>query len=74
VGSGYIDLLEIGSGSQNDKFHKQLNASGSPHRYCKGSTGKHGYPYWQADLGDFLAVLAGATPATCPNGWGAPKP
>jgi S-formylglutathione hydrolase FrmB len=74
VGSTYIDVLEVASGNLNDKFHKQLNLSGSPHRYCRGSTGKHAYPYWQADLADFLAVLAGTPPALCPNGWGAPRP
>lgn len=74
VGAGYIDPLEVMSGSLNDKFHQQLKAQGVPHRYCKGSTGKHAYPYWQADLTDFLAVISGTPPASCPNGWGAPKP
>lgn len=73
-GSGAFDLLEAGAASSNDAFHKQLKAQGVAHRYCRGSDGKHAYPYWQAELADFLAVLAGATPPTCPNGWGAPKP
>ncbi len=73
-GPGLPDPVEAGVGSYNDAFHKQLKASGSPHRYCRGGSGKHAYPYWQADLADFLAVIAGATPTTCPNGWGAPRP
>ncbi len=72
-GSVVPDILESGVGPYNDAFHKQLNAQGVPHRYCRG-TGKHTYTYWQADLVDFLGVLAGSTPATCPNGWGLPKP
>lgn len=73
-GPGLPDAIEAGVASYNDAFHKQLKASGAPHRYCRGSSGKHAYPYWQADLSDFLAVIAGATPTTCPNGWGAPRP
>jgi S-formylglutathione hydrolase FrmB len=74
TGPGLPDVTEAGVASYNDAFHKQLKASGTPHRYCRGSSGKHAYPYWQADLADFLAVIAGATPATCPNGWGVPRP
>jgi S-formylglutathione hydrolase FrmB len=73
-GPGLPDITEAGVGPYNDAFHKELKAKGVAHRYCHGSSGKHAYPYWQADLVDFLAVISGATPATCPNGWGAPKP
>lgn len=73
-GPGGLDLLETAVGPYNDKFHAELNAKGVPHRYCRGANGKHAYPFWQADLADFLGVIAGQPPAACPNGWGAPKP
>ena len=74
AGPGGLDLLETAVGPLNDKFHDQLKANGVPHRYCRGANGKHAYPFWQADLADFLSVISGQPPATCPNGWGVPKP
>jgi S-formylglutathione hydrolase FrmB len=73
-GAGSFDVIEMGAGTFNDSFHNKLKASGSPHRYCRGSVGTHSWPYWKADLVDFLQVLVGQPPATCPNGWGAPRP
>lgn len=73
-GPGFPDFTESAVGPYNDAFRKQLKAHGVVHRYCRGSSGKHAYPFWQADLADFLRVIAGVTPALCPNGWGAPRP
>lgn len=72
-GEGYYDAIEYGVGLYNDQFHAKLNASGSPHRYCRGARGQHVWSFWRNDLVDFLQVLVGQPPATCPNGWGAPR-
>jgi len=72
TGTGPTDG-ETGIGQWNDRLHAQLNAAGVEHRYCRG-TGSHSWGYWRADLADFLAHAYGTTPATCPNGWGAPTP
>ncbi|MFC0040588.1 alpha/beta hydrolase-fold protein [Actinomadura rayongensis] len=68
-----LDLLEAAVKGQSDTFHGALNNEGFAHRYCQG-TGTHHWEYWRADLKDFLNYRYGTTPATCPNGWGAPKP
>ena len=60
-------------GRWNDELHGLLNANGVQHRYCRG-TGSHSWDFWRADLADFLAYAYGTTPASCPNGWGAPTP
>lgn len=59
AGPGPPDVTEAGVATYNDAFQKQLKASDTPYRYGRGSSGKHAYPYWQADLTDFLAVIAG---------------
>jgi S-formylglutathione hydrolase FrmB len=59
-------------GQWNDRLHAQLGTNGVVHRYCTG-TGSHSWGYWRADLRDFLFYAYGTTPASCPNGWGAPR-
>jgi S-formylglutathione hydrolase FrmB len=72
TGTGPTDG-ETQIGRWNDRFHDRLTAAGVQHRYCRG-TGSHSWGYWRADLADFLAYAYGATPGSCPNGWGAPTP
>nr|WSX49027.1 hypothetical protein OG409_08745 [Streptomyces sp. NBC_00974] len=46
------------------------------HRCCRGA-GDHAWPYGGPELKDFVAYVYGTTPATpaaCPNGWGAETP
>ena len=66
--SGETDI-----GGWNAKFHTRLNQVGVVHRYCAGS-GSHSWSYWREDLKDFLRYVYGTPSATCPNGWGAPRP
>jgi S-formylglutathione hydrolase FrmB len=71
--SGVLDL-EYQAMLRNDEFHARMKtaAISLTHRYCKGP-GSHTWTYWPDDLADFLSYTFGTTPATCPNGWGAPQ-
>jgi S-formylglutathione hydrolase FrmB len=60
-------------GQWNTAFHSRLNGAGVAHRWCTG-TGTHSWGFWRQDLADFLRYAYGTTPASCPNGWGAPTP
>jgi S-formylglutathione hydrolase FrmB len=42
----------------NRSFDAALSAAGINHRYCTG-TGTHDWPYWRADLRDFLGYVYG---------------
>jgi S-formylglutathione hydrolase FrmB len=57
----------------NDKVFPLLVQAGAVPRYCTG-VGVHEWPFWGPDLQDFASYIAGQTPATCPNSWGAPVP
>jgi S-formylglutathione hydrolase FrmB len=66
-----FDVLEVGVSATNYAFHDRLKQLGVAHRFCAGD-GTHSASYWRNDLADFLAYAFASTPATCPNGWGAP--
>jgi S-formylglutathione hydrolase FrmB len=57
-------------GQMTDAFHAALSSNGVGHRYCRGP-GAHDWPYWRADLQDFLQHIYGTTPSTCTTnqGW-----
>ncbi|WP_369381606.1 alpha/beta hydrolase [Streptomyces sp. cg36] len=57
----------------NRSLHEDLDSRSTAHRYCTGS-GEHDYRYWTEELKDFVALVYGATPSECPNGWGSPTP
>jgi len=76
AGTGFdstgFDFFESLAKSQADAMHFRLRLLGNSDRYCAGS-GAHVWAYWQADLADFLQWLSGATPSSCPSGWGQPQ-